>query len=174
VAQTPLTLTEAISRSRAQNPDAGSTAAAEREAALRIKQAQAGYWPRVDVVESWQRGNQPVFVFSSLLAQRQFTAADFALGALNHPDALDNFRAAVTVEQPLFDGVARANMTVARIGEEMASATRQMVDHDLAEVAVGNGEEALVDRDAADLLHAELLEGTEQDAFRNLTGLPFV
>ena len=85
-AQTPLTLTEAIARARAQNPDAGSTAAAEREAAQRVTQARAGYLPKVDVVESWQRGNQPVFVFSSLLAQRQFTAADFALGALNHPE----------------------------------------------------------------------------------------
>jgi outer membrane protein TolC len=131
-AQTPLSLTDAIARARAQNPDAGSSAAAEREAAQRVIQARAGYWPRVDVAESWQRGNQPVFVFSSLLAQRQFTAADFALGALNHPDALDNFRSAVTVEQPVFDGVARANVTVARIGHEMASTTRQVVDHDLA------------------------------------------
>ena len=131
-AQTQLTLTDAIARARAQNPDASSSAAAEREAAQRMTQARAGYWPKVDVAESWQRGNQPVFVFSSLLAQRQFTAADFAVGALNDPDALDNFRAAVTVEQPLFDGVARANITVARLGYEMAGATRLMVDHDLA------------------------------------------
>jgi outer membrane protein len=123
-AQTPLSVADAIARARAQNPDAGSSAAAEREAAQRVTQARAGYWPRVDVAESWQRGNQPVFVFSSLLAQRQFTAADFALGALNHP--------AVTVEQPLFDGVARANITAARIGYEMAGATRQIVAHDLA------------------------------------------
>ena len=131
-AQARLTLSDAIARARAQNPDAGSSAAAEREAEQKIVQARAGYWPKVDVAESWQRGNQPVFVFSSLLAQRQFTAADFALGALNHPDAVDNFRAAVTVDQPLFDGVARANMTVARIGYEMAGATRQRVEHDLA------------------------------------------
>src|SRR5687767_14208734 len=131
-AQTSLTLADAIARARAQNPDAGSSAAAEREAAQRVIQARARYWPRVDVAESWQRGNQPVFVFSSLLAQRQFTAADFALGALNHPDALDNFRSGVTLEQPVFDGVTRANVTVARIGHEMASATRQVVDHDLA------------------------------------------
>jgi outer membrane protein TolC len=131
-AQSPLNLQDAIARARAQNPDAGSSALAEREAVQRVIQARAGYWPRVDVAEWWQRGNQPVFVFSSLLAQRQFTAADFALGALNHPDALDNFRSAVTVEQPLFDGVARANITVARIGYEMASATRQVVDRDLA------------------------------------------
>ena len=131
-AQSPLSLPDAIARARAQNPDAGSSAAAEREAAQRVTQARAGYWPRVDVAESWQRGNQPVFVFSSLLAQRQFTAADFALDALNHPDALDNFRSAVTVEQPVFDRVARANVTIAHIGHEMASATREMVDHDLA------------------------------------------
>lgn len=131
-AQTPLSLADAIARARAQNPDAGSSAAGEREAAQRVNQARAGYWPKMDLVESWQRGDQPVFVFSSLLAQRQFTAADFALDALNHPDAIDNFRAAVTVEQPLFDGVARANITVARIGHEMAGAARQVVDHDLA------------------------------------------
>ena len=131
-AQTHLTLADAIARARAQSPDAGASAAAEREAAQRVTQARAGYWPRVDVAESWQRGTQPVFVFSSLLAQRQFTAADFALGALNHPDALDNFRAALMVEQPVFDGVARANTTVAHIGYEMANATRQLVDHDLA------------------------------------------
>jgi outer membrane protein len=131
-AQTPLILTEAVARARAQNPDAGSTAAAEREAAQRVTQARAGYWPKVDVAESWQRGNQPVFVFSSLLAQRQFTGADFAVGALNYPDALDNFRSAVIVEQSLFDRATRANVAAAHIGHDMAMVSRTMVDHDLA------------------------------------------
>ena len=131
-AQTPLTLTDAIARARSQNTDAGSAAAAEREAAQRVTQARAGYLPKIDVVESWQRGNQPVFVFSSLLAQRQFTAADFALDALNHPNAVDNFRAAVTVEQSLFDGATKASVAAAGIGHEMAMASRTMVDHDLA------------------------------------------
>ena len=131
-AQTPLSLSDAIARARAQNPDASSSAVGEREAAQRVIQARAGYWPRVDVAESWQRGNQPVFVFSSLLAQRQFTAADFALDALNHPNAVDNFRSVVTVEQPVVDGVAKANVTMARLGHETAGVTRQMVDHDLA------------------------------------------
>jgi outer membrane protein TolC len=132
VGQTPLTLTEAIARARAQNPDASSTAAAEREAAQRVTQARAGYWPKVDVAESWQRGNQPVFVFSSLLAQRQFTAADFALDALNHPDAVDNFRTGVMVEQSLFDSATKANVTAAGLGHDIATASRTMVDHDLA------------------------------------------
>jgi outer membrane protein len=131
-AQTPLTLAAAIARARAQNPDASTSATAEREAAQRVTQARAGYLPKVDVAESWQRGNQPVFVFSSLLAQRQFTSADFAIGALNQPDALDNFRSALTVEQPLFDGGTRANVAAADIGHHVATANRLMVDHDLA------------------------------------------
>lgn len=131
-AQTPLPLSEAIARARAQNPNAGGAAAAEREAAQRVTQARAGYLPRVDVAESWQRGNQPVFVFGSLLAQRQFTAADFALSALNQPEAVDNFRSAVMVEQSLFDGATRARVAAAGIGRDMATANRVMVDHDLA------------------------------------------
>jgi outer membrane protein len=131
-AQTPLSLTDAIARARAQNPDAGSSAAVEREAAQRVIQARAAYWPRVDVAETWQRGDQPVFVFSSLLAQRRFTAADFALEALNRPNPVGNFRSAVTIDQPVFDRVARADAATARIGHEMAGVSRQMVDHELA------------------------------------------
>jgi outer membrane protein len=131
-AQIPLTLTDAIARAAAHNPDAGGSAAAVREAAQRVVQARAGYWPKVDLAESWQRGDQPVFVFSSLLAQRQFTAADFALASLNHPDPLDNFRSSVTIEQPLFDGATRAGVAAAGIGHQIAAAKRLVVDHDLA------------------------------------------
>jgi outer membrane protein TolC len=131
LAQTALTLPQAIARARTQNPDAGSAAAAEREAAQRVAQARAGYLPKVDVVESWQRGDQPVFVFSSLLGQRQFTADDFSLAALNHPQALDNFRSAITVEQALFDGTTRANVAAAGLGHTAASVNRLRVDQDL-------------------------------------------
>ena len=85
----------------------------------------------MDVTESWQRGNHPVFVFSSLLAQRQFTAADFALDAINHPDATDNFRTAFSVEQPLFDRTTSANVRAASIGRDMAATGRRLVDHEL-------------------------------------------
>ena len=130
-AQSPLSLSEAIARAKTRNPDAGSAAAAEREAAARVTQVRGGYFPRVDVAESWQRGNHPVFAFSSLLAQRQFTAADFALDAINHPDATDNFRTALSVEQPLFDRTTSANARAASIVRDMAGTGRQLVDHAL-------------------------------------------
>ncbi|MEP7305758.1 MAG: TolC family protein [Acidobacteriota bacterium] len=131
-AQAPLSLSEAIARAKTHNPDAGSAAAAEREAAERITQVRSGHFPKVDIAESWQRGNQPAFVFSSLLAQRQFAAADFALDALNHPAATDNFRAAFSVAQSLFDRTVSANVRAASIGRDMAATSRQLVDQDLA------------------------------------------
>jgi outer membrane protein len=143
-AQAPLTLDEAVTRARARNPAALAAAAAERERAHRVTQAQAGYWPRVDVVESWQRGNQPVFVFSSLLSQRQFTAANFEVATLNHPAALDNFKTALTVEQPLFDGATRAGVAAAKIAGQMATLERTAVEQDLADRVTGAYARALV------------------------------
>ncbi len=130
-AQSPLSLSAAIARAKAQNPDAGASAAAEREAAERVTQARSGYFPKIDAAESWQRGNNPVFVFSSRLAQRHFTEADFALDGLNHPDATDNFRTAFSVEQSLFDRATTANVRAASIGRDMATTGRRLVDHEL-------------------------------------------
>ena len=139
-AQPSLSLAEAIARAKAQNPEVQSSAAAEREAAEHVRQVRGGNFPKVDVAESWQRGNHPVFVFSSLLAQRQFTPAAFALDALNHPDATDNFRAVISVEQSLFDRGISANLRAASIAREMAGTAKRLVDHDLtAEVTAAFG-----------------------------------
>jgi outer membrane protein len=131
-AQPSLSLAEAIRRARTHNPDAGIAAIAEREAAERVTQARASYFPRIDAFESWQRGNDPVFVFSSLLAQRQFSAADFALDALNHPAATNNVRTAFSVEQVLFDRATAAQVRAATIGHEIAATGKELVNHDLA------------------------------------------
>jgi outer membrane protein TolC len=130
-AQSSLSLSEAIRRAGTHNPDVGSAVAAEREAAERVTQARGGYFPKVDLAESWQRGNDPVFVFSSLLAQRQFTAADFALEALNHPAATSNFRSTFSVEQSLFDRATSASVRSATIGRDIAATGRQLVSQDL-------------------------------------------
>jgi outer membrane protein TolC len=132
LAQAPLSLDEALERARTRNPVARGAASSERAAEHRVTQAKGGYWPRIDLVESWQRGNQPVFVFSSLLSQKQFTAANFAIDSLNNPAAVDNFRTAFMIEQPLFDGSTRANVAAARVGRDMASAARLVADHELA------------------------------------------
>lgn len=131
-AQAPLSVADAVARARARNPETRAADALAREAEARVTQARAGYLPRVDLSESWQRGNQPVFVFSALLAQRRFEAADFALDALNHPDAAGNFRAGLTIEQPLFNSATRAAVAAARAAGEIAALGATAAGQDLA------------------------------------------
>ena len=121
-AQEALTLREAVDQALAKNPAVRAARAAEDEALGRVRQARAGFFPRIDLVESWQGGNQPVFVFGSLLAQQRFTEANFAIAALNRPDPLSNHRAAVAIEQTLFDGSrTRAAVSASRLGGELAA-----------------------------------------------------
>ena len=124
-AQERLSLDEAVARARSRHPSAVGAGIAEREAALRVDQARAAFYPRVDATESWQRGNLPVFAFSSLLSQRRFTAQDFNLSTLNNPDPLDNFRAGLSVEQVVFDGAVRPSIRAAELGREAAALRRQ-------------------------------------------------
>ena len=125
-------MTQAIEAVLAANPDVAGARAATQEAEQRVPQARAGLLPRVDFTQSWQRGNQPVFVFGSLLGQRQFAEADFALRQLNHPDPLTNLRSALSLEQVLFDGgQARAETRVASLNAAVARAGEQQIRHDL-------------------------------------------
>jgi outer membrane protein len=130
-AQSQLSLPDALARARTHAHAARALAVAEAEARHRVTQARAGYLPRVDVTESWQRGDQPVFVFSSLLAQRVFTSENFAVDALNFPPATSNFRLGVTAEQALFDPGLRARTRVADLGAQMASTAREQLAVDL-------------------------------------------
>jgi outer membrane protein TolC len=132
LAQTRLTLAEAIARARANNLEVQAAAGAEREADARVSAVRGAFLPKVDLAESWQRGDQPVFVFSSLLSQRQFTAANFAIDALNHPPATNNFRTALTVDQAVYSPSTNANLRTARIGLEIAGKQRTALNQTLA------------------------------------------
>jgi outer membrane protein TolC len=131
-AQVRLTVDEAVARAAAGNPDARVSAVAEREAAARLARARAGFWPTVDVSETWQRGNQPVFVFSSLLARRQFAESDFAVDTLNRPDPLDNFRTTLSAEASIFDPALRPAVRAAALGVDVAGVEREAVERELA------------------------------------------
>jgi outer membrane protein TolC len=131
-AQDRLTLTDAIVKARASNPAARAALAAEAEADMRVRQAQGAWLPRVDVIESAQRGDQPVYVFSSLLSQRRFTEDHFGAEALNHPDALTNHRAAITIGHSLFNSETGTAVRSARIARELADVGRDATNRDLA------------------------------------------
>src|SRR6266496_1306410 len=122
--QEPLTLERSVSAALARNASLRASRAGADEAAARATEARSGLFPRFSVTESWQPGDQPVFVFSSLLSARQFAATNFAIDALNHPDPIGFFRATVGVEQVLFDGGRqRAAVTAAALRRDIANAS---------------------------------------------------
>jgi outer membrane protein TolC len=123
-AQEALTLRQAVDLALQSNPLVAAADAREKEAEARIHQVHSGYLPRLQFSESLERGNNPVFVFSSLLTQHQFSDANFALSSLNRPDAMNNYQSQLTVEQVLFD----ARQTSRSV--EAARFTRQMAGED--------------------------------------------
>lgn len=118
--QSPLSLKDAVNQALARHPSLEAAAADVKAAAARRDQAQAGRLPKVSYSESWQRSDNPVFVFSSLLTQRQFTAGNFAIGALNNPDAMNNFQSQVVVDQSIWDaGVTKNQIQSADLGRQL-------------------------------------------------------
>lgn len=102
-AQEPLSLKDAVRLALAKNQAVAAADAGRDEATSRVAEARSGYLPKLDYSESWTRSDNPVFVFSSLLTQRQFGAGNFAPGTLNRPDFLNNFASRITADQPLYE-----------------------------------------------------------------------
>jgi len=126
-AQTPppqtLTLQEAVAVALKNNPAVQAADAYAEAVQQGITVAASARYPRVDFSEGVTRGNNPVYVFGSLLTQGQFTAQNFQLGFLNTPPPLDNFRTQFSASMPLWD----AGQTSRRIRDarlEARSATK--------------------------------------------------
>jgi outer membrane protein len=128
LAEEGLTLAGAVATALQQHPSMDVAAARIRAADARIQLARGSYLPKVNYQESWARSNNPVFVFSSLLTQHQFSANNFNLGPLNRPDALNNFQSTVSVDQVVYDaGQIRAGVKSAEIGRRMTDEERRSI-----------------------------------------------
>jgi outer membrane protein TolC len=166
VAQAPLTLEEAMRLARTASASARALSAADSEAEERVRQARAGYLPRVDVAESVQRGNQPVLVFGSLLAQQRFTPANFDIDSLNHPSPVTNVRTSVSIAQPLFDaGATRLSVERASIGRDLVAAAGAGAQQDLA-LGAAQAFVRVLDREAVQRSSRASVESAESDLAR--------
>ena len=127
-----LSLHDAVEQTLARNPAIAASEARERMAAAREAEARVTRLPRIDVTESVTRGNNPVFVFGSLLEQGAFAARHFDPAFLNAPDALTNYRAALTARFAIFDRFHTANAVrqsrnrVSRAGIELEEVRQRM------------------------------------------------
>ena len=98
-----LTLPEAVQLALKNNPSIQAADAYADAVRQGIVAAAANRYPHLDFSEGFERGNNPVYVFSSLLMQRQFSQQNFQLGLLNFPTPVDNFRTRFAASMPLYD-----------------------------------------------------------------------
>jgi outer membrane protein len=120
-AQEKLTLAEAVTRALESNPDLAIDEPGREAAHAEFKAAGAGYLPRIDLEQSYLAGNNPVFVFSTLLTQEKFTAANFDLPTLNSPSPEDNWQSRATLQQTIWDfGRTRTRREIAGLGVKKA------------------------------------------------------
>jgi len=131
--QDSLSLREAVRLALRENQAIAAAAAGMRASAARIDEARAGRLPKLNYSEFFARGDNPVFVFSSLLTQHQFGVENFNIGPLNRPDSLNNFQSQLTVDQVLYDaGQARnavksADLSRQMTGEEQRRTRMQVI-----------------------------------------------
>jgi outer membrane protein TolC len=167
-AQELLTVDRAVQDARAHNASLRASRASVSESDAHVAEARSGWFPRVSVTESWQRGDQPVFVFSSLLSSRQFAAENFAIDSLNHPEATGFFRNTIAVEQLVFDGGRQRSVTdsaqfrrdIAQLSTDEASAalvlaTVQAFGRTLVADAGQRAAEAALEAAREDLIRAQ-------------------
>ena len=122
LAQGQLTVREAVRIALGKHPAIEAAASQTRAAESRIRQARGTYLPRVNYSESWTRSDNPVFVFSSLLLQHQFTESNFRIGPLNRPDFLNNFQSQIAAHQTLYDwGGRKSQVRAADLGRGMSA-----------------------------------------------------
>ena len=127
-AQEPLTLSQALARALEHNPELAVDAPEHDAAEADLSASRAGYLPRVDFEQSYTGGNNPVYVFGTLLTQRRFTAANFGLPSLNNPDAIDNLQTRFTAQGTIWDfGRTRQRVEGVRLGVKMTDSSHE--DH---------------------------------------------
>lgn len=126
LAQDPLDLPAAVQRALTGHPSLTAAAARIAAAEARRDQARSGYLPRLQYQESYQRGNNPVYVFGALLTQRQFNESNFSIDSLNRPAALNNFQSQLMAEQTLYDfGATRRGIHAAELGQKLSEEDRR-------------------------------------------------
>lgn len=120
--QQTLSLTEAVSRALDRNPELAIDAPAQDAARAQVAAARAAYLPRVDFEQSLAGGNNPVFVFGTLLSQRRFAEANLSIPSLNTPEPVKNLQSRITAQETIWDfGRTARRVDAARLGLEQAA-----------------------------------------------------
>lgn len=105
--------------------------AASMETARR-REAEGASYPRLELGSSVTYGNNPVYVFGSLLEQSSFGAERFQISELNNPDPVTNVRTNLTIQLPLYDADQRIlAIEQAKLGMTAVENERESIEQSL-------------------------------------------
>jgi outer membrane protein len=125
-AQQRLSLSDVVAQALENNPDLAIDAPGQQAARSELRAARAGYLPRLDLEQSYLAGDNPVFVFGTLLTQQRFTAGNFALPSLNSPSPVNNLQTRATLQQNIWDfGRTRSMREQSRLGVNLADQSHE-------------------------------------------------
>jgi outer membrane protein TolC len=127
-----LTLAQALELAEQQSPVLKASRQDLQSADAQRAIARAAYLPKVEAVEGWTNTNNPAQAFAIQLNQGRFTQAGFDINTLNRPGSIENYRSALNLTQPIYNGGREGlGLKIADLGqvasEEGFEATRQRV-----------------------------------------------
>ena len=132
VAQTKLTLEQAVAVALEKNPVRKAAFFEQRVAAAEFKLSRAPLLPGIAFSETYQDGNDPVYVFGAKLRQQRFTSNDFFLNQLNTPTPFTNYVTRFSGQWRLFDSGANwTRVTQARQASELARRNLDRTEQEL-------------------------------------------
>jgi outer membrane protein len=127
-----LTLQEAVDQTLARSPAIRGVEAQKETASAGLRQARAASGPSLQASVDATRGDDPVYVFGSLLRQRTFGPSNFAVDSLNRPGDLTNVRSALEVGMPIFTGFELSSLRkIGALGLERAEAAGEAARQEL-------------------------------------------
>jgi outer membrane protein len=126
---TALSLSQAVGAALESSPQMRSARLGLDLAQKRVAEAEAARLPSIAISETITRGNNPVFVFGSLLEQSRFGPQNFSLPALNNPSPVTNLRSSIEVNAVAFKGLK----TTARISQSIIGRDQAILQERFAE-----------------------------------------
>lgn len=128
-----LSLRDAVALALGQSPQIQIAEARADQASARLTQARSTWLPQIQLSETWTEGNNPVYVFGSLLEQGRFGPEHFDPTFLNDPPSFENYRMALSLRAPVFDQfrrisrISQAELGVRGAGAGLTGTRQQMI-----------------------------------------------
>ena len=150
-----LSLEQAVKTALQNNSLVKASELGAEAAQARVRLATSAYLPKLSFDHNLTRGNNPVYVFGSLLTQRRFTQENLALDRLNVPPPLSNFQNRFSATQSIYDfGRTSSRVAQSRVGSLLSEKELDATRSDLIFRVVKAYYEALLAREMVQVAEA--------------------